>query len=658
MIMERAVLRVGIVKSVRGRTIEVVVDKMKNVPHLLYNGSLIKNVSVGSYIKINKGFERIIGIIEAEEITEDKAEEKKDYKHETNKIVRVLKVKIVGFLEGGKFNQGVKDLPLIDNICYILTKEEYDRVHNFVDEEDKPIEIGHLSSELTKEINDGVNSLFASHIGIFGNTGSGKSYSLASIYHSLFEKFGENTGFQKHSKFLLIDFNGEYSGISTITENKKVFFLSTRKKEEDISSENKLPLSEDVLINEEILSILSSATEKTKMTFIKRVIKLYKRVKSSEYPINHFRNILKLALKDVLAMSDKQKAYQLIDHLEEIINYSNEEAQWARLREDVDFQNTYEYFKIESERKPIEEEDVKNTNLYLEINNFEFPINFIDELLIFFKLRLIYDLFDDRAQFDHIAPAINKLESKANDLQKIVNFNKDLNLFSEGEPNLCIIDLNDCNIDAKKFIPLIVCKYIYEEQKRVNRETYKEHLNIIIDEAHNILSYTSIRESETWKDYRLETFEEIIKEGRKFGTFLTIASQRPNDISQTIISQLHNYFLHRLINIKDIEAIEKTVSYLDKVSFESLSILPTGTCILAGLAAKLPVMVKIKKLEDEKYQPNSKTIKLTDIWKKEINDEDTSTAIGFEQESNEEIDELPDWFTDSRNDDEEVDLPF
>lgn len=658
MIMERAVLRVGIVKSVRGRTIEVVVDKMKNVPHLLYNGSLIKNVSVGSYIKINKGFERIIGIIEAEEITEDKAEEKKDYKHETNKIVRVLKVKIVGFLEGGKFNQGVKDLPLIDNICYILTKEEYDRVHNFVDEEDKPIEIGHLSSELTKEINVGVNSLFASHIGIFGNTGSGKSYSLASIYHSLFEKFGENTGFQKHSKFLLIDFNGEYSGISTITENKKVFFLSTRKKEEDISSENKLPLSEDVLINEEILSILSSATEKTQMPFIKRVIKLYKRVKSSEYPINHFRNILKLALKDVLAMSDKQKAYQLIDHLEEIINYSNEEAQWARLREDVDFQNTYEYFKIESERKPIEEEDVKNTNLYLEINNFEFPINFIDELLIFFKLRLIYDLFDDRAQFDHIAPAINKLESKANDLQKIVNFNKDSNLFSEGEPNLCIIDLNDCNIDAKKFIPLIVCKYIYEEQKRVNRETYKEHLNIIIDEAHNILSYTSIRESETWKDYRLETFEEIIKEGRKFGTFLTIASQRPNDISQTIISQLHNYFLHRLINIKDIEAIEKTVSYLDKVSFESLSILPTGTCILAGLAAKLPVMVKIKKLEDEKYQPNSKTIKLTDIWKKEINDEDTSTAIGFEQESNEEIDELPDWFTDSRNDDEEVDLPF
>src|SRR5699024_5109326 len=154
-------------------------------------------------------------------------------------------------------------------------------------------EIGHLTSELTKEINVGVNSLFASHIGIFGNTGSGKSYSLASIYHSLFKKFGDNGGFQKHSKFLLIDFNGEYSGNNTITENKEVFFLSTRKKVEDISVDNKLPLTGEVIINEEILSILASATEKTQMPFIKRVIKLYKRVHASEFPKNHFQNILR-----------------------------------------------------------------------------------------------------------------------------------------------------------------------------------------------------------------------------------------------------------------------------------------------------------------------------------------------------------------------------
>src|SRR5690554_3447223 len=164
----------------------------------------------------------------------------------------------------------------------------------------------------------------------------------------------------------------------------------------------------------------------------------------------------------------------------------------------------------------------------------------------------------------------------------------------------------------RKIIPLIIAKEYYEKHKKEN-STRKKYLNIIIDEAHNILSSSSNRESETWKDYRLETFEEIIKEGRKFGVFLTIASQRPSDISPTIISQLHNFFLHRLINNNDIKAVERTVSYLDKLSFESLPILPTGTCILAGLSAQVPVMVDIGKI-DEKFEPNNKTMVLIDNW--------------------------------------------
>ena len=95
--------------------------------------------------------------------------------------------------------------------------------------------------------------------------------------------------------------------------------------------------------------------------------------------------------------------------------------------------------------------------------------------------------------------------------------------------------------------------------------------------------------------------------------FLTIASQRPSDISSTIISQLHNYFLHRLINNKDIEAVERTISYLDRVSFDALPILPTGSCILAGLAAQVPVIVQMDKIADA-YEPYNKTIKLTDYW--------------------------------------------
>jgi hypothetical protein len=117
------------------------------------------------------------------------------------------------------------------------------------------------------------------------------------------------------------------------------------------------------------------------------------------------------------------------------------------------------------------------------------------------------------------------------------------------------------------------------------------------------------------RDYRLETFEEIIKEGRKFNVFMTIASQRPSDISATIISQLHNYFLHRLINNNDLLAVEKTISYLDKVSADSIPNLATGTCILAGLMAKIPVVIKVNEIKEIQYQPQSHNINLTQGWK-------------------------------------------
>jgi DNA helicase HerA-like ATPase len=102
----------------------------------------------------------------------------------------------------------------------------------------------------------------------------------------------------------------------------------------------------------------------------------------------------------------------------------------------------------------------------------------------------------------------------------------------------------------------------------------------------------------------------MIKEGRKFGVFLTIASQRPADISPTIISQMHNYSLHRLINNEDIHAIRQTISYLDKVSFEYMPLLPTGT----GLLANVPIVVDIGEIQPKKHEPKNKTMTLTDKW--------------------------------------------
>jgi hypothetical protein len=66
------IFRIGVVNSVNGREVKILVDRNKNTSHLIYKGELIKNVAVGSYIKVLKGFESIIGKVESEYIEQDK----------------------------------------------------------------------------------------------------------------------------------------------------------------------------------------------------------------------------------------------------------------------------------------------------------------------------------------------------------------------------------------------------------------------------------------------------------------------------------------------------------------------------------------------------------------------------------------------------------
>jgi DNA helicase HerA-like ATPase len=610
------ILNIGKVISVKGRQVDVLVNKSKNTSHLNFNGELIKNVSVGSYIKIHKGFQYIVGKIDGEFITEDKDFENKKYKNEREKIKRILQVSLLGYFEEFSFKQGIKELPLIDNNCSLLTQTEFNRVHNFIKKingvKDEEITIGKLSNEKSQEIQVGVNSLFASHIGIFGNTGSGKSYTLASLYHRLFGLYESKIGFKENARFLFIDFNGEYSGDKCITEDKEVFNLSTRKEIDEIDDEDKLPISEDSLVDVEIISILANATDKTQKPFITRSINFLKKVNKSDNPLEYFKNTIKRRITDVIHMSDKDKAFSLIDYLETIAKDTDE---IESVFESIEWNNVNKHFMPKGgQSRQLTDGEIEDLPLYKAIDNYEFPQDIVSKIIHFLYLQLIFDVHNDKAKNDHVSPAINKLKSKIHGLKKVINTNPENNKTIFSENSIVVINLNDVNLDIKKTIPLLLAKKAYDDHKVEYRKEGKKYLNIIIDEAHNILSYASQRESETWKDYRLETFEEIIKEGRKFGVFLTIASQRPSDISSTIISQLHNYFLHRLINNKDIDAVERTISYLDKVSFEALPIMPTGTCVLAGLSAQVPVMVEIDKIDDD-FEPHNKTIRPTDFWK-------------------------------------------
>lgn len=627
------IFRVGRVVSVEGRQVRVAVDKLKNSSHLLFRGGIVRNVAVGGYLKIVKGFSELIAKVDGEVIEEDRGASAV-YRRGVDPVSRQLQVSLVGYIEAGRFERGVREMPLLDNECFILTEDEFGLIHTFVDDTDKPIDLGVLAMEPTQAVSVGIDAIFVSHVGIFGNTGSGKSYTLAKLYHELFETYADVEGFRQKSQFVLIDFNGEYlnrgvddgdprsTAVITGDANKREYALSTR-----VSNAPRLPLPPSAVNDPAFWTVLLDATEKTQAPFLERVLNRDywdPKLASSQDLLTVLGDMVLRATKTSDTSVDRQTPINLLTEIQTCLGPAAP-SQLADLIDDfrtnLHFHSANKTFYWGQGTNAIYANDSKWDSLTKD-KVVKLPIDSstiepgID--LIRFKIVLQYysDIISGFSNREHLAPLIKRLETRVPDIKKLIVADDNA---SYDEP-LVIVSLRDVNLSMRKVIPMLLCKHLYDKKKDEDPENQR-YLNLIIDEAHNILSLESSRENEAWRDYRLETFEEIVKEGRKFGVFLTLASQRPHDISPTIISQLHNYFLHRLVNNLDVQAIEKAVAYLDRVSFEQLPILPTGVCVVAGVSAQVPVIVKISPLPPESA-PNSRTMSVTSAWLETLPPED------------------------------------
>lgn len=612
-IMKESIFIIGRVSSVEGRRVKVCVNKDKNLSHISYKGKIIKNVSVGSYVKISKGFIEIIGKVEGEYISREKIFNE-EYKKEEIKIVRYLDVSLFGHFDGDRFKQGIKEMPLIDNECYLLDKNEFNKLHQFFGNGEKTIKIGTLTEEPSQEIKISIRKLFASHIGIFGNTGSGKSNTLAKVYSELFHECQSQSAFVEKSRFVLIDFNGEYIKDGMITTNKKVYNLTTR-----VDSSDKYRVKRENIERHEVISVLLEATEKTQKPFLTRA--LDNKFLDDDFENRSKTNIEKI-VKTVLHKVDTNWLPVLTELFKDLAKLDISKNNYAQTILANLSSGTLKFF-LNSSYYIGEKNGTGDGRIFYNekpdvVFSAAFPnlADIVIDSLSFEKIKFkilsqyYHEIINGYSNPEHIRPLMGRMFKKFDMLSKIVEVYEDN---SKGEQvSFEVINLKEVNLEMKKTLPLIICKQLYDEHKD-SHEFDNRSLHIIVDEAHNILSSSSERESETWKDYRLETFEEIIKEGRKFSTFLTISSQRPYDISATIISQLHNYFIHRLINENDIKAIEKTIAYLDKLSFESIPVLSIGSCFVAGLASDIPVKVDIELLPLDR-QPKSETINLEKIW--------------------------------------------
>ncbi|MBN2918985.1 ATP-binding protein [Enterococcus avium] len=614
--------KLGVIVAVDGVMSQVGMYSMSNDADFIWYGDVLTGPKIGAFLTINQNSVKIIATVSTEKIIDQQNTIRSvefDNRYSKGSINRIITLNTKGVIEKGKFQVTSKYVSMIGNEVTLTTKEELKIIYG-IENNVPSIYIGKSILE-GHPINISIDRFFASHIGIFGNTGSGKSNTLHKIYLQLLDSSYREMIFKK-SQFYLIDFNGEYTGpnhFGVSEENgKKIFKINTR----DASKSDKLPVKKEYLFDADILSILFDARPATQVPFLRNAIKFYNK---QQFDGEKFAKLVVGIYKRILTTSstaragskkdweDLAKKYVKNDQLFEVLNsleyypgkhsYKISKDYWINENTEITVDKQILLRLVKGSEDGLTELLTYKFNSCSEIKKLE----------MFLDFQKIFETTWNKFNIEHINPLFSRIENSLSSLEKVVDIKEDI-LTDYGTFN--IISLIRANQEITRLVPMLISKMIYDIQKNAvagGKVVQTKHL--IIDEAHNILNGDIRGSGDTWQDYRLSVFEEIIKEGRKFGFYLTLSSQRPSDISPTILSQTHNYFIHRLVNEKDLKILENTMPTLDRNSFRMIPNLGQGEVIITGNAMKVPVFVKIKK--EEINRPYSDDVVLTNLWSKE-----------------------------------------
>jgi DNA helicase HerA-like ATPase len=185
-----------------------------------------------------------------------------------------------------------------------------------------------------------------------------------------------------------------------------------------------------------------------------------------------------------------------------------------------------------------------------------------------------------------------------------------------GNGSLSVIDLSLVPSDVLHIVIAVVARIIFEATQRYRKLNNRELPTVLVlEEAHTFIKRGSEDESGILTATQMcrETFERIAREGRKFGLGLVLSSQRPSELSATVLAQCNTFLLHRIVNDRDQELVGKLVPDNLGGLLKELPSLPSRQAILLGWAAPVPTLVEIAELPEEQ-RPRSSDPKFWDVW--------------------------------------------
>lgn len=528
-------------------------------------------------------------------------------------------IKLIGEINGPRFIPGVLVKPSIGNVCFVATDEEVRLIisgdqNNFM----KRVLIGNMPLYNNTPAYVQTNAFFSNHFAIFGNTGSGKSCGVARLFQNI---FFNNTQTPRNACIFIFDAYGEYESALSV-QNSQVFFkrYSTNVRENP-NTLIKLPLW---LLDIDDFALLLEADDPTQLPIIEKALRLVTVFSGSDEETKIYKNdIIAKAILEVLYSGGA--ASQIHDQIFAILtSFNTEDLNLETPIVQPGYTRSLRQCLIIDKEGKIGEmqlvtEFIKkfiNPDLKLELPDGTIP----------FTLENLREAFDFALISEGILKS-DKLYDKANVLKVRLDslikgeyaqyfkmdryvdkntFIKDLITASNGA-RAQIININISYLDDRlaKTICKIYAKLLFDfTSKLQQRGSFPVHL--ILEEAHRYVQ----QDSDT-KVLGYNIFDRIAKEGRKYGVILGLISQRPSEMSETVLSQCSNFLIFKMQHPKDVSFIRQMVPFITDEIVEKMKGLQPGTCVVFGSAFKLPTIVK---MEMPYPQPMSQNVDVSRLW--------------------------------------------
>lgn len=472
-------------------------------------------------------------------------------------VINSVRVSLVGSVKWNAvdqqacFSRSLMQVPDIEAKAFVLVGEQLEAFMSILVEAantEHSLEIGsYVIDENAKAFLDG-NKFFQRHAALVGSTGSGKSWTVASIL--------EQASNLPSSNLIVFDLHGEYKSLS-------------------YAKQLRIPGPEDLgQASDELLYLpywLLNADEMQSMFIDSSNF-------SAQNQVSKFQETVIDAKKSVLRELNQQAVLDAFT---------------------LDSPIPFDINSILRDLRALNEEMVPGARANTEKKG---PFNgSFDRLLA----RLQSKLSDRRYGFLFQVPAAeNSYEALASLVAKLMNFQND-------HEQIKVIDFSEVPADILPVMVGLVGRLIYQIQFWSDPDS-RHPITMVCDEAH---LYLPKKDGKNPVEKRaIETFEKISKEGRKYGIALFIVSQRPSDVSTTILSQCNNVISLRLTNAEDQSTVKKLLpDSLDSL-LDILPIMDIGEALVVGDSVLLPSRIKVNRPTEE---PLSATINFWSEWANE-----------------------------------------